>query len=91
MTTKQRRVSPSPLADAPGYSKPVSAGGRGARVEAWLDTDKSRGSRRRYHVVLRGQGLGEHDFFSVTPERLKEMAEQLLDVHRQLTAPTVGE
>jgi hypothetical protein len=70
----------------PGYASPIVATDGSVKVSAWLDTDKQR-AVPRYHVVVRQRGGIEHDFFALTPERIKALGEQLLALHRQL-APT---
>lgn len=73
-------------AGTPGLKKPVRAGTAAFGVDAWLDTDKSRGDKRRYHVVIRaGKGGGEHDLFSLEPAALLKLAAQLVSVHAKLT------
>jgi len=56
---------------------------------AWLNVDKPR-AKPNYHVVLRTPGPVDHDFYGLTPERIKALGEHLLAVHAQLVAAEVG-
>ncbi len=85
MCAKRRTAEPA-AAEILGLSTPVMASAPGVKVSAWRDTDKPRGARK-YHVVAKLSGQAERDFFAMTPQSIKALAEQLLEVHRQLMAP----
>lgn len=81
-----KRRQPQFPADTPGLKRPVRAGTPAVGVDAWLDTDKSSGDKRRYHVVMRaGKHGGEHDLFSVEPGTLLKLAAHLVSIHAKLT------
>lgn len=82
--------TPKPLADdVLGLMAPVVSKGPEVKVSAWRDTDKPRGLPR-YHLVVKPRGAPEHDFFAMSPAAIKDFADQLLDLHRQLTAPNAS-
>jgi len=78
--------TPKPLAsEVLGLTAPVVSKGPEVRVSAWRDTDKPR-ALPKYHLVVKPRGMPEHDFFAMSPAAIKDFADQLLDLHRQLTA-----
>lgn len=81
-----KRAPPSIHSGRPGFAAPVVSADSSVKVSAWLDTDKP-SSRPRYHVVVRQRGGVEHDFFSMSTDRIKSLGEQLLALHAQLAAP----
>jgi hypothetical protein len=74
------------LSSQHGFDSPIVAADGGVKVSAWLDTDKPRATPR-YHVVVRQRGGIEHDFFALTPDRIKALGEQFLALHSQLALP----
>jgi hypothetical protein len=79
--------TPKPLAGAVlGLTVPVVSKGPEVKVSAWRDTDKPKGLPK-YHLVVKPRGMPEHDFFAMSPAAIKDFADQLLDLHRQLMAP----
>ena len=82
----ENNTSKPAVADRPGLAAPVVAGDGVLKVLAWLDVDRPRAAPR-FHVVVRQRGGVEHDFFSMTPYRIKLLADQLNALHRQLAPP----
>jgi hypothetical protein len=68
-----------------GLTSPVVSSGPKVKVSAWRDTDKPKASPK-YHLVVKPRGMPEHDFFAMSPEAIKDMADQLLDLHSRLTS-----
>lgn len=82
--------TPEPLTDSVlGLTAPVVSKGSEVKVSAWRDTDKPKGLPK-YHLVVKPRGMPEHDFFAMSPAAIKDFADQLLEVHRQLTAPAAS-
>lgn len=79
--------TPKPITgEVLGLMTPVVAKGVEVKVSAWRDTDKPKGLPK-YHLVVKPRGMPEHDFFAMSPAAIKDFADQLLDLHRQLAAP----
>lgn len=84
--TRSPRTPKPPAGAVLGLTTPVVSKGPEVKVSAWRDTDKPQGPPK-YHLVVKPRGMPEHDFFAMSPAAIKDFAEQLMDLHRQLMAP----
>ncbi|MEJ6002727.1 hypothetical protein [Paucibacter soli] len=65
---------------------PVVSGRPGTKTTAWRNLDKP-GAKANFHVVVHLRGQTEHDLLALTPERIKALGEQFLEIHRKITDP----
>lgn len=71
--------------NSPGINSPVIVGRSGLKVVAWRNLDNPR-ARPNFHVSIDIRNQAVFELIGLTPGRIKELGEQLLAIHAQITA-----